>query len=114
MSEATVLERWVEVASKRLAPKGHASFVHRIERLPDLLAALQGKLGSVQVLPLAARPGRAAHLVLVRARKGGRAAFRLHSPLIVHQGDHHQEDKESYTPLLRDVLRRGAEISFER
>lgn len=62
-----------------------------------MLAGCAGRLGSVEVLPLAARTGRAAELVVLRARKGGRAAFRLHAPLILHAGDRHEKDGESYT-----------------
>ncbi|WP_299352476.1 methyltransferase [uncultured Shimia sp.] len=113
MGEATPLEAWVQVAAKRLAPKGHASFVHRAERLPDLLSAMSSVLGSIEVLPLQPRPGREAGLVLVRARKGGRAAFRLHAPVVMHDGDQHDRDRESYTPRIRAVLREGAALEFK-
>lgn len=112
MGEATPLEKWVEVAAKRLAPKGHASFIHRAERLPELLAAASRHLGSIEVLPLQPRVGREAQLVLLRARKGGRAAFRLHAPVLMHEGARHERDGESYTPQLREVLRDGAALPF--
>ncbi|SEO82852.1 tRNA1(Val) A37 N6-methylase TrmN6 [Salinihabitans flavidus] len=110
MGEATPLAAWVEVAARRLAPKGHASFIHRAERLPDLLAALSARLGSVEVIPLLPRAGRAASLVICRARKGGRAAFRLHAGVVMHAGDRHDEDRESYTLPIRAVLRDGAAL----
>ncbi|PSL20940.1 tRNA1(Val) (adenine(37)-N6)-methyltransferase [Shimia abyssi] len=112
MGEATPLDKWVEVAAKRLAPKGYATFIHRAERLPDLLASISGRLGSVEVLPLQAREGREAGLVLVRGRKGGRAAFRLHSGVVMHDGATHAADQESYRPEIRAVLREGAELSW--
>ncbi|SFL47267.1 tRNA1(Val) (adenine(37)-N6)-methyltransferase [Shimia aestuarii] len=112
MGEDTPLAAWVDAAARRLAPKGYASFIHRSERLPDLLGALQGRLGSVKVLPLQSRQGRDAGLILLRARKGGRAAFRLHAPVLMHEGTRHEQDGESYTPLLRAVLREGAELAF--
>ena len=112
MGEATPLALWIDVAARRLAPKGHASFVHRAERLPDILGAMQGRLGSVEVLPLQPRTGRGAGLVLVRGRKGGRAAFRLHAPVVMHEGARHEADRESYTPQIRAVLRDGAALEF--
>lgn len=112
MGEATPLTVWVNTAARRLKPKGFATFIHRAERLADLLSAMRGQLGSIQVLPLQARVGRDAGLVVVRARKGGRAAFRLHAPLIMHEGDRHEEDGESYTERFRQALRHGAALGF--
>lgn len=110
--EHTPLAKWVSVAGKRLAPKGQATFIHRAERLPDLLGALPHDLGSVEVLPLTSRTGRVAERVILRARKNGRAAFRLHPPLILHQGAAHTQDGDSYVPRIRDVLRSGAPLIF--
>ncbi len=112
MGEETPLVDWVTVAAKRLAPKGTATFVHRVEKLPELLNAMTSVLGSLQVMPLQAREGRDAGLVLVRGRKGGRAAFRLHAPVLLHEGAEHTKDGESYTPQIRAVLRDGAALSF--
>ncbi|MGR3712750.1 MAG: tRNA1(Val) (adenine(37)-N6)-methyltransferase [Shimia sp.] len=112
MGEETPLEKWVDVAARRLEPKGFATFIHRAERLPDLLGAFSGRLGSIQVLPLQARVARDAGLVIVRGRKGGRADFRLHAPILMHQGAQHLQDGESYTPEIRAVLRDGAPLAF--
>lgn len=112
MGEDTPLRLWIEVAAKRLAPKGTATFIHRAERLPDLLSGMQDVLGSLQVLPLQARAGRDANLVLVRGVKGGRAAFRLHAPVRLHEGDKHTQDGESYTAQISAVLRDGAALLF--
>ncbi len=112
LGEDTPLETWVRTAAKRCAPKGHVSFIHRAERLPSLLPLLGARLGSVQVLPLLPRQGRPARLVLVRARQGGRAPFRLHDGIVLHSGAAHMADAESYTDLIADVLRRGAALPF--
>ncbi|MHA6326849.1 tRNA1(Val) (adenine(37)-N6)-methyltransferase [Roseivivax sp. CAU 1753] len=112
MAEATPLATWVSVAARRLAPSGFVHIVHRAERVPDILAALRDVLGSVEVKPLAPRQGRAARLVLVRARKGGRAAFRLHAPLVLHAGDHHTVDGDDYTDAVQAILREGAPLDF--
>jgi tRNA1(Val) A37 N6-methylase TrmN6 len=109
MGEATPLAVWLEVAARRLAPKGWLTLVHRPDRLGDILGNLRD-LGSVAVQPLAPRAGRRAHLVLLRARKGGRAPLVLHAPLTVHAGAVHEGDAEDYTPALRAVLRDGAAL----
>ncbi len=108
----TPLEEWVKTAAKRLAPKGQAHFIHLTERLPDILAALPHGMGSIEVLPIAARQGRAPDRMILRARKNGRAAFRLHAPLVLHVGDHHARDCESYVPAIKAILRDGAALTF--
>lgn len=112
MGEQTPLDLWVATAARRLAPGGYASFIHRIERLPELLMAIDGRLGSIQVLPLAPRQGRDPGLVLLRARKGGRAAFRLHAAVVMHDGPRHEKDGENYTPMFTRILREAGEIDF--
>lgn len=111
LGEQTPLTVWITVAAKRLVPKGLMHVIHRAERLPDLLAALPPDIGSIEVLPIAARKGRSAERVILRARKSGRADFRLHAPLILHCGDSHS-DGDQYTQTVRDALRHGAALPF--
>jgi len=106
------LADWVRLAAKRLRVKGTATFIQRAERLPELLAAMGEWLGSLELWPLAPREGRAPRLILARGRKGGRAAFRLHAPLILHSGPAHIEDGEDYTDVIRTVLRGGEALNF--
>ncbi len=110
LGEETPLADWIDVAAKRLAPRGYLHMIQKADRLQDMLLACRGRLGSVEVLPLSARVGREAELVILRARKGGRAAFRLHAPIILHAGQWHERDGDSYTPELSDVLRQGAAL----
>jgi len=110
--EGVALADWVAAAARRLAPGGWLTAIHRADRLPDLLAACTGRLGSVEAKPLAPREGRPASLVIVRARQGGRAAFRLHAPLVLHQGDRHAQDGESYRPEVQEILRNGTALDF--
>ncbi len=108
----TLLADWIAVAAKRLAPRGALHMIQRTDRLPEMLAACAGKLGSLEVLPLVARTGRAPDLVILRARKGGRAAFRLHAPLILHAGDRHDRDGDSYLPVISNILRHGKALAW--
>ncbi len=110
LGEETPLVEWIDVAARRLAPKGYLHVIQRSDRLPDLLAACLGRLGSIEVLPLAARTGRAPDLVILRARKGGRADFVLHAPVILHRGEKHTCDGESYSIEINRVLRDGAAL----
>jgi tRNA1(Val) A37 N6-methylase TrmN6 len=108
----TPLSQWVKVAAKRLAPKGQAHFIHQMSALPVLLRALPADLGSVEVLPLAARQGRAPDRFILRARKNGRADFILHPALVLHIGDNHAEAGNAYVPQIKAVLREGGPLLF--
>jgi tRNA1Val (adenine37-N6)-methyltransferase len=110
MQVETPLADWVAAATRRLRPGGWLTLVCGADGLPEVLGALSPKLGSAAVLPLAAREGRAALRVLVQARKGGRAPFRLLAPFVIHEGPAHDGDRESYTPEANAVLRGGSDL----
>jgi tRNA1Val (adenine37-N6)-methyltransferase len=86
MQVETPLSDWVLAATRRLRPGGWLTLILGADGLPEVLAALAPRLGSAAVLPLAAREGRAALRVIVRARKGGRASFRLLAPFVLAPG----------------------------
>ncbi|NBE07005.1 tRNA1(Val) (adenine(37)-N6)-methyltransferase [Paragemmobacter ruber] len=107
----TPIAAWVAAAGARLRPGGWLTMIFATPCLPEALTALAPKLGSAVVLPLEPRAGRAAPRVILRARKGGRAAFRLLAPFTLHAGAGHDGDRESYTPAATAVLREGADLS---
>ncbi|MCV6598830.1 MAG: methyltransferase [Mangrovicoccus sp.] len=112
MGEGLALSEWIEAGIRRVNPKGRLSLIMSAERLPEILAAFENRLGDVMVLPLAARVGRDAGRVIVTGRKGARAPFRLLAPLVLHVGDHHDGDREDYTAQTRAILRDGAALSL--
>ncbi len=101
------LAEWVRVAATRLDPGGWLTMILGADGLPDALSGLDGRMGSASALPLAAREGRAAGRVILRARKGGRGAFRLLAPFVLHHGASHDGDRESYTGAAGRILRGG-------
>lgn len=108
----TPVAAWIDAAARRLHHKGYLHMIHRVERVPDLLIAAAGRLGSPEVWPLCPRIEKAAELVIFRARKNGRADFRLHFPIILHSGHRHERDAESYSHEIRSVLRDGAALNL--
>lgn len=108
---ATPIAAWVAAAGARLRPGGWLTMIFATPCLPEALAALAPKLGSAVVLPLEPRIGRAPPRVILQARKGGRAAFRLLAPFTLHEGAAHDGDRENYTPAATAVLRDGADLS---
>ncbi len=100
------LADWVATAFAHLRPKGWATFIHRADRLDDLLAALDGRAGGLVVFPLWPKPGAPARRVLVRARKGGRAPLTLAAGLVLHAED------GQFTAAAQRVLRDGDGLDF--
>jgi tRNA1(Val) A37 N6-methylase TrmN6 len=112
LREETPLDMWVEIAARRLAPKGWLTMIQAADRLPDMFAAIAPRLGSISLRPLAAREGRPVGRVLLKARKGGRAPFTLLPPLILHSGPEHREDGDDFSPLARAILRNAAPLPW--
>ncbi len=96
---------WVEGLAGAVAAKGSLSLA-----LPTVLMAqatgllLAAGFGRITALPLWPRPGVAAKLVLLQARRGA-PATRLLPGLVLHHGS-------QFTPAADDVLRRGAALAF--
>jgi tRNA1(Val) A37 N6-methylase TrmN6 len=99
------LADWIDAGLRRLRPGGRLVLIHRTARLGAILAGLERRAGGIEVLPLAARAGRAAERVLVRACKTRRGPLTLHPPFILHEGGAHSGDRESYTAAAQRVLR---------
>ena len=106
----TALADWLDIAARRLGPKGVLTLIQRVARLPEVLAGLGGRLGSVIVLPLAPRTGAAAELFILQARKSGRTPFRLAPQLVLHEGIEHDRDGVNYSSLVTGILRNGAAL----
>jgi len=113
MGGDTPLAEWLDIGIKRLAPKGTISVIQHITRLPEVLAASAGRVGSILVKPIQPRAGKPPNLFIFRARQGGRAPFVMAPPLVMHDGPAHQGDRESYTPHVSKILRQGAALPLE-
>ena len=112
--EDAPMAAWTDAALRRLNHRGVFTVIHRADRLPEILGSLHGRAGDVTVLPLAARPGRAAKRVLVQARKGARGIFMLLPPLVLHVGDAHLKDEEDFSAPARSVLRDAGALMLRR
>ncbi len=106
----TPLADWIAIGAKRVGPRGYLTIIQRIERLPEVLSALEGRLGAIVVRPIAGRAARAPELFLLQARQEGRAAFRMAPTLVMHEGDSHEGDRESYTVEVSAALRTGEKL----
>ncbi|HVI91467.1 MAG TPA: methyltransferase [Dongiaceae bacterium] len=93
------LADWVAAGARIVRPGGAVTFIHRADRLPELLALMRERLGSLVVLPIQPKAGDEAHRVIVQGRKDKRAPARLLAPLVLHELD------GSYTAAARHLLR---------
>jgi tRNA1(Val) A37 N6-methylase TrmN6 len=87
--------------------KGSVTFIHRADRLAELLAQLAaGRAGDITVFPLWPAAGRPASRILVRARKHIAAPARLLPGLVLHEAD------GRFTAAAEAVLRGGEGLAL--
>lgn len=109
---STDLATWLDAGLRRVRPKGWLTVIQTIDRLPAAIVALHSKAGGFQIKPLSARENRPAARFVLRARKGSKTNAQLANPLILHKGDAHTNDEDSYTTEARMILRSGACLQF--
>jgi tRNA1(Val) A37 N6-methylase TrmN6 len=78
---AAPLAEWVRGALALLAPGGLFAMIHRADALYDCLAAVEGRLGGVSILPVHTRPGAPATRIMLRGTKGSKAPLALLEPM---------------------------------
>lgn len=101
------IDRWIAALADRLTGGAALTLIHRAAKLPVVMAALEGRLGGVEVLPIRPSADAAAKRVLVRARKGSRAPLRLFKGL-----DLHDASGAKHTPEAEAVLRGDALLAW--
>jgi len=112
LGEEAGLGDWLDAAARRLRPGGTLHVIQKAARFADLLAALDTRFGAVELKPVAPRAGRAAELVILRARKGARAEPTLCAPLVLHAHPAHLQDGADWTAEAESILREGRALSF--
>ena len=106
-TESVPLASWTQFAARRLQPGGTMVMILPAARMPDFLAELPSSVGGVLAKPVRPRAGRDANRVLLKARKGSRAAFRLTADFILHTGG-----GNDFSADASSVLRGGHAIVF--
>ncbi|RMC38820.1 tRNA1(Val) (adenine(37)-N6)-methyltransferase [Paracoccus siganidrum] len=109
--EQTPLAQWIDAGLRRLRPGGILTLIQRVDRLPAMLSALEGRAGAAAILPVAARSGHPAGRVLLSACKGARGPMRLLAPFVMHAAPRHLHDGEDLTSDASAVLREGAPLT---
>jgi len=100
------LGAWLEFAQAAVKDGGEILFIHRADRLSDILSGLT-KCGSFIIRPIQPFAGKDAKRVLVRAKRLGKAPLRLLPPLILHD-----QGERKHTPEVEAILRGDAELEW--
>lgn len=96
---------WLRACLRRLAPGGGLALIHRADRLPAVLAALDGRAGAIELMPLwPGVDGRPAKRVLIRCRKGARSPAVLRQGLVLHAR------AGMFSEAAEAILRHGAAL----
>lgn len=103
------IEDWVKVWSNRMAGDATLALIHRAHKLGDILAALDGRLGGVEIVPIRPSANANASRVIVRARKGSRAPLKICAGLTLHPSG---EAADKYTTEAEAILRGETRVNF--
>jgi tRNA1(Val) A37 N6-methylase TrmN6 len=76
---------WLRGAAAVVRARGGIAIIARPQSIGEILAALAGRFGKVEVLPVHPRPDRAAIRIVVRGVRASRAGMSLMPPLFLHE-----------------------------
>lgn len=100
------LGAWLGFAEAAARDGGHIVFIHRADRLGDILGGLP-KCGSFVIRPVQPFIDADAKRVIVRAQRLGKAPLRLLPPLILHDGG-----ERKHTEAVEAILRGEAALPW--
>jgi tRNA1(Val) A37 N6-methylase TrmN6 len=105
--EERPLDDWIKLWSNRMASGASLTLIHRAHRLWEIVPAIAGRLGGIEIVPIRPNSAAPAHRVLVRAWKGSRAPLTLHKGLDLHPID---AAEGKYTAEAEAILRGEAGV----
>ena len=100
------LEDWVTAANYVVRDSGTMTFIHRADRLDELLAHIRAVAGDIRLMPIWPGLGKEAKRVIVSARKGRGGPLTFFSGLILHDSD------GKYTEIAAEILHNGNALEF--
>lgn len=105
MPAGGTLETWIAACLALLAEGGSFIMIHRVDALPEMLAAIVPRAGEITLLPVHPQAEKPAVRILLRARKGSRAPLAIAPPFVLHRGT-------AFTPEAEAVHRGEALIAW--
>lgn len=101
------LDIWGRFLVRTVRDGGTATVIHRADALHDVLNALEGRFGALDILPVLPRATADAHRILVRGIKGSRRGLRLLAPMVLHGAA-----GNAFLPHVEAILRHGAALDW--
>ena len=105
IAETTDLRRWLICATQALKADGLLTFIHRADRIEEILGLLSGIYGATHIKPIIPRVKNQPRRVIFRTVMGGKYKPIFYAPLALHEDG-------AYTPEADAILRDGAAMSF--
>lgn len=84
--EDGLFESWIRSAAAVTKPRGGLAIIARPVSLAPILAALAGRFGAAEIVPVHARADAPAIRIVVRAKRASRGALALRPSIILHDG----------------------------
>lgn len=102
------LKAWLDFATSSVKDGGEIIFIHRADRLGDIISGLSMRCGSFIIRPIHPFVDKCAKRVIVRAKRLGKAPLRLLPPLILHD-----QGERKHTPKVEAILRGEACLGWD-
>lgn len=83
--EDGLFERWIRSAAAVVKPRGSLAIIMRPVSLAPVLAAIAGRFGNAEILPVHPHADRPAIRIVLRAVRAARGVLSLQPPLILHE-----------------------------
>jgi len=99
------LKDWIEIALKRCVDGGEISFIHRTERLGEILEAFSSKAGYIRILPIFSKKNKNSGRIIIKAKKGSKSNLIILPPLIVHKFK--KKNNNEFTKKVKKILFNG-------
>jgi tRNA1(Val) A37 N6-methylase TrmN6 len=85
-----LFELWLRSAAAIVKPRGGVAIIARPQSIGEILAALAGRFGKIEIRPIHPRPDVAAIRIVVRGVRASRAGLSLMPPLFLHEAGSHR------------------------
>ena len=92
---------WLSFCLRHIRAKGSLTLIHRSEALPEIIAALSGRLGGLEIFPILSKSDEPAKRIIVRGYMNSKAPLKLYPPLVMHTSDNQR------TMVAEAILRQG-------
>ncbi|MEO0392187.1 MAG: methyltransferase [Pseudomonadota bacterium] len=106
LEAGATLKDWVKAACYWAKDRGTITFIHRADRVHQVLQAMDNRCGDINIMPFWPRANRPARRVLVQALKGSRGPARVLPGITLH------DPVNKYTDEARLILEQGQAIDL--